>query len=241
MVFINVDEHTIRCIMKEEELLEMGYDLEMLIQGQDQEVLQKFIQDITKKANDAGFKLTENHRAIQSMVLPGNHIVLNFSDVLPEDQINHMIKNFLEIANAVEQVGKDNLADLLNKTGPEKVTAFNRCMDILKNGHSDKSTPTEPSSEKPEDYIIRFPDLDSVEKFCKAAPFSAPGKLYRKHTDYCLLLKSNPDNIHTVNRLLLLASEFSGIAQPDRHFSRNLEEHGTMIIAENPIEVLKKL
>ena len=239
MVFSNVDEHTIRCIMKEEELTAMGYDLETLIQGQDQEILQRFIQDITKMANDAGFNLTENHRAIQSMVLPGNHIVLNFSDALPEDQINHTIKNFLAIANVVEQVGKDSLIDLLNKTGPEKMAAFNRCMDILKKGHAD--APADSGSEKPEDYIIRFPDLDSVEKFCKAAPFSTPGRLYKKQTDYCLLLKNSPDNIDTVNRLLLLASEFSGIPQPDHHFSQNLEEHGDIIIAEDPIEILRKL
>lgn len=238
---MNVDEHTIRCIMKEEELIEMGYDLETLLQGQDQEILHRFIQDITQKANDAGFNLTENHRAIQSMILPGNHIILNFSDVLPEDQMNHMIKNFLAIANLVEQVGKDNLVDLLNQKGADKIAAFNRCLDLLKNGPSETPVSVNSEEDSPEDYIIKFPTFDSVEQFCKATPFTAPGKLYKKQTDYCLLLKTTAENINIVDRLILLASEFSGNAQPDRHFSRNLEEHGDIIIPENPIERLKYL
>lgn len=238
MVFKNVDEHTIRCIMKEEELIEMGYQLEDLVQGKDQDVLQRFIEDITQKANDAGFHLTENHRAIQSMILPGNHIILNFSDRLPEDQINEMIKKFLAISDVVNTVGKDKLIDLLNKTGTEKVTAFNQCLDILKNGSSEnldnKQTPSK-------DYLLRFPNFDSVIAFCKAAPFMAPAILYKKHTEYFLLFDVNADNIKVIDRLLLLAGEFSGIMQANQHFSRNLKEHAEIIIPQNAMETLKTL
>ena len=34
MIFIKIDEHTIRCIMKQEELSKMGYDLESLLKEQ---------------------------------------------------------------------------------------------------------------------------------------------------------------------------------------------------------------
>ena len=37
MIFIKIDEHTIRCIMKQEELSKMGYDLESLLKEQDPE------------------------------------------------------------------------------------------------------------------------------------------------------------------------------------------------------------
>ena len=101
MIFIKIDEHTIRCIMKQEELSKMGYDLESLLKEQDPEKIQSFLHEIMEKAKAAGVELTEEYRAVQSVVLPGQYLALNFSNINPSDQIDNLIANFLEVADAV--------------------------------------------------------------------------------------------------------------------------------------------
>lgn len=244
MIFIKIDEHTIRCIMKQEELSKMGYDLESLLKEQDPEKIQSFLHEIMEKAKAAGVELTEEYRAVQSVVLPGQYLALNFSNINPSDQIDNLIANFLEVADAVEDAGRDNLEKILEKEGEEKVSAFNEFMERLKEFHSSSQEERQRRAapeERPENYILKFPDMNTVEKFCKAAAFNIPGRLYKDKKNYCMLLEGTPDNLDNLNLLLLQACEFADTVEPDRFYSQCLEEHGDIIIRENPIEVLKSL
>ena len=245
MIFIKIDEHTIRCIMKQEELAKMGYDLESLLQEQDQEKIQNFLHEIMDKAKAAGVELTEEYRAVQSIVLPGQYLALNFSNINPSDQIDNLIANFLEVADAVEDAGRENLERILEKEGEEKVSAFNEFMERLKEFHSasqqEERQHHSVSEEMAENYMLKFPDLNAVEKFCKAAAFNIPGRLYKDKKNYCMLLEGTPDNLDNLNLLLLQACEFADTVEPDHFYSQCLEEHGDIIIRENPIEVLKSL
>ncbi|MGI6010273.1 MAG: adaptor protein MecA [Ruminococcus sp.] len=244
MVFVKIDEHTIRCIMKLEELSEMGYDPESLLKEQDPEKIQHFLHEIMDKAKAAGVELTEDYRAVQSIVLPGHYFALNFSNIQPADQINGLVTNFLEVADAVEEIGRGKLEEILEKEGEEKISAFNAFMSRLKELHASiKGGQTESHQQKEtfENYILKFSDLDTVEKFCKAAAFNIPGRLYKDKKDYCMLLEGNAENLEDLNRLLLLACEYADAVEPDHFYSQCLEEHGDIIIRENPIDVLKNL
>jgi hypothetical protein len=56
-----------------------------------------------------------------------------------------------------------------------------------------------------------------------------------------MLLEGNAENLEDLNRLLLLACEYADAVEPDHFYSQCLEEHGDIIIRENPIDVLKNL
>lgn len=244
MVFIKIDEHTIRCIMKLEELSAMGYDPESLQKEEDPEKIQQFLHEIMEKAKAAGIELTEDYRAVQSILLPGHYFALNFSNIQPSEQIDSLIANFLQVADAVEAIGRENLAEILEKEGEDKISAFNAFMSKLKELHAalkDRQSEPIPQEETYENYILKFPDLDTVERFCKAAAFNIPGRLYKDKKDYCMLLEGNSENVEDLNRLLLLACEYADAVEPDRFYSQCLEEHGDIIIRENPIDVLKSL
>jgi len=60
MIFNRINEHTVSCVLHENEISKMGYNLNDLLQNQD--LASSFLKDIMEKANEAGFSMNENYK-----------------------------------------------------------------------------------------------------------------------------------------------------------------------------------
>lgn len=275
MTFNRVSEHVLRCILHEDELIEMRYDLQELLHNQ--EIAVNFLNDIITKANENGFTMDDDSsKAMQVIKLPDHRIALNIIDVQLAGPINELLNNYLNIYETINSIGKERLIDILHMQGREKVEAFVDCMDEIKQMYlesmqsevsnneieeesvldemTDENKMTQyqqtiPDSQqgnqetKAKDYklLFQFDDLNRIVRFCKEAALAVPGKLYKENEKYFLLSDFHDVEEERIKSFILSASEYSSRIQEDNIRSQFLEEHGEILITENPIETLKKL
>lgn len=275
MTFNRVSEHVLRCILHEDELIEMRYDLQELLHNQ--EIAVNFLNDIITKANENGFTMDDDSsKAMQVIKLPDHRIALNIIDVQLAGPINELLNNYLNIYETINSIGKERLIDILHMQGREKVEAFVDCMDEIKQMYlesmqsevsnneieeesvldemTDENKMTQyqqtiPDSQqgnqetKAKDYklLFQFDDLNRIVRFCKEAALAVPGKLYKENEKYFLLSDFHDVEEERIKSFILSASEYSSRIQEDNIQSQFLEEHGEILITENPIETLKKL
>ena len=97
------------------------------------------------------------------------------------------------------------------------------------------------SEKKDEKYILTFRNFDVTETFCKHSPSVVPGMLYKSNGNFFLLTDLSMLEEKERKNFLLLASEYTDGIQKDYLTSEYLEEHGDVIIANSPVQVLKYL
>lgn len=248
MMFVKVNAHTVKCIIGENEITEMGYKFEDICKNHD--LASDFMKNIIGKANQAGFPISEDVQAVQATFLPNRQLVLCFVEGGSDVALDQTIQNLLHAFGLVESVGKERLEEIENMTGEEKRKAFDACFSC--------AVPTEEGSEHlvevpvmqqeeksqentaAEKYILTFQSLDLTESFCKTSA-NVPGKLYKNNGEYLLLADLADLEEKEKKGFLLTASEYASGLKKDNLESHYLEEHGDIIIGKNVVEVLKKL
>lgn len=248
MMFKKVNAHTIKCMIAEHEIVEMGFELEDICKNQD--LASEFMKQIIEKGNEAGYEISENVSTVQATFLPNHQVVLCFSDDESEGLVDKTIDNLLRAFGLVNTIGKDKLQDISKLSGQEKKDAFDECMEEAASAkevsevqevQADRDeTPAAVKEVIPQSYLLEFMDLDTVEDFCKVAP-RVPGKLYKDENRYFMV--SDLTHMEDVEKktFLLQASEFT-ISLKKEHFQKGyLEEHCDVLIKENPMEILREL
>jgi len=254
MTFNRIDEHTVRCILNEKEISQMGYDLTELFQKHDQ--AESFLKEIITRAKEAGFSMTQDYQTIQSMFLPDHQIILNISDISMEKPINEMIQNYLNAYDIVRRLGKKRLKGIMKLEGIEKIQAFHEFMSEIHINDEDQKETKEDKLPKEEaktinevipeeliskQYLLRFGKLDEVDQFSKQVSIVIPSKLYKDRNKYCLLMNIKSMEYDVIRGILLLAQEYSEEIKEDNNYSAYLEEHADVIIKENAISVLRNI
>lgn len=249
MMFAKVNAHTVKCVIGEEEITTMGYQLEDICK--DQNLASEFMKNVIGKANEAGFEISEHIQAVQVAFLPNHQLVLMFMEGDVDEQVNQAIANLLNAANLVDSVGKERLEEIQNMTGDEKQKAFEECVqevaptkeiqqdqvDVPAGGKKENADGTK----VPERYILCFHSLNRTEDFCKITSVAAPGQLYKSDGLYYLVsdLTGSDDRLKTT--FLTTASEYAKSLEKDILQMEYLKEHGEVLIAKDPITILKNL
>lgn len=248
MMFMKVNAHTVKCMIAEQEIIEMGFDLEDICKNQERAA--EFMKQVIEKGNEAGYELSEKISAVQATFLSNHQIMLCFTDEEPEELLDKTLESLLNAFGLVNTIGKDKLEDISKLTGKEKREAFEECMEEIASAEEVSEVQTTDFSEKkevkddqnavPQKYILEFVNLDTAENFCKAAP-EVPGKLYKDKGRYYMV--SDLTNVEDGMRktFLLQASEFTASLKKEHFQTGYLEEHCEILIKENPMEVLKQL
>ena len=268
MVFARVNEHTIRCALNENEVIQMGYDIKELFQNQEQ--ANKFMKEIIARASEAGYPITDEYQEIQSMFLPNHQIILNITEVKPESQIDQFLQNFLNISDVVETIGRERLEQIMDMTGEEKTQAFEQCMedmkkigeasmeegetsldfeDMMSPSIQEKSEKTkeelQDSSQDQEDdlkkLILWFQTLEEAERFSQDSPLVVPAILYKVHQKYCMVVNVEGIDANQVTGFVFQALEYTTKVEEDKNFSACLQEHAEIIVKEDAIQILKNL
>lgn len=248
MMFMKVNDHTVKCMIAEQEIVEMGFQIEELCK--DQERASDFMKLIIEKGNQAGYEISENVTAVQATFLPNHQIVLCFTDDATEGIVDKTIENLLRAFGLVSSVGKEKLENISKLSGQEKKDAFDACMEeAASTGEISRLEEEEPDTEQkdgvekvlqPMRYLLEFSSMDMAEQFCKAAP-AVPGKLIKNDKKYFLVADLTEEEDKTKKSFLLLSSEYTLNPVKVHYQTDYLEEHGDVLIKNHAFEVLKTL
>jgi len=234
MKFDRVNEHMVKCVIAEQEMEEMGYHIDEICK--DQELASEFIHKIVEKAKEEGYEISEEVHVVQAMYVPNHQLILNFMDKSAEQHMESTIEQMLKafhLMDIVEKEQENAFVECAEEAAPTEELALN-----------EESPKEEEAAEKKKGnakYLLKFPDFDLTESFCKKIPVIVPGKLYKNSGKYFLLTDLSALEEKERKNFLLLASEYSEAIQKNNLASDYLEEHADIVIAHTPVEILKQL
>lgn len=248
MMFRKVNDHTVKCVIGENEISEMGYELDDILR--DQARASEFMRVIIGKANEEGYEISEDIRAVEASYLPNHDLVLFFTDEQGEGIMDQTVKNLLRAFGLVESMGKEQLEEFFEKAKENKKDSLEECMSEVtpteevpveqKEKTEEEKTAQKESGIRPARYLLRFDNLDVTESFCKAT-HAAPGKLYKNNGKYYLLADLTSMDSKKQKDFLLKAGEFAERMIKERNQSDFLDEHAEVMIQKEPMEVLQQL
>lgn len=248
MMFVRVNEHMIKCTIQENEIIEMGYQVEDICKNQ--EIASEFVKCVMKKGNESGFDIPEDIHAVQATFLPNKELILCFMDQISEMQMKESIKNILENFDFINSIGKEHLDGILPLLEEEQKNLLEQYIEELAGTSELPKEQIEVLEEenqpvlekkKSEKYILTFRNISLTESFCKKSPSVVPGMLYKSNGNFLLLTDLSTLEEKERKNFLLLASEYTDLIQKDYLTSDYLEEHGDVMIANEPVQVLKYL
>ncbi len=247
MMFVRVNEHMVKCTITENEINEMGYLVEDICKNQ--ELASEFVKCVIEKGNESGFEIPKDVHAVQATFLPNKKLVLCFMDYATEMHMEEALEHLLKTFDMIESLGKERLEEVSGED--EKLDALEDCLaELAPTGEIPqeqleldeiKEENEVQAEKKDEKYILTFRNFDVTETFCKHSPSVVPGMLYKSNGNFFLLTDLSTLEEKERKNFLLLASEYTDGIQKDYLTSEYLEEHGDVIIANAPVQVLKYL
>lgn len=247
MMFRKVNDHTVKCVIGENEISEMGYELDDILR--DQARASEFMKVIIDKANEEGFEISEDIRAVEATYLPNHDLVLFFTDDEAGQLMDQTVKNLLRAFGLVESMGKGQLEEFFEKAKESRKGLEESVSEVLpteeasveqKENATEEKTTKEESAVKPTRYLLRFNNLDMTQEFCKAT-YAAPGKLYKNKGKFYLLADLTSMESKHQKDFLLKAGEFAEHMMRDHNQAEFLEEHAVIMIKKEPMEVLQQI
>jgi len=250
MTFTKINEYTVQCVITMHELDQMGYELNELYTNK--EAATNFMRNVMEKGVEAGFQLNNNLQEIQVSHFSDEQLILNFTEVNPENQVNQIIGGALDAYEAVKTLGKERLENILGMTGQEKLVAFQQLMAEYY-GLIDKSKEPElklPKKEKKKakfelndtnQYMFQFSDLSHLRQLCESVNLKVQSRLYEDKKQYYLLTDFDGIEQEKLNGFLLRALEFEGKVEKNKLILAHIKEHANPMIKANAIEELKKI
>lgn len=253
MTFKKINEYTVQCIIAVTEIDQMGFALNELYTNR--EAASKFMHSVMEKGEEAGFELNRDLQEIQVVLLQDGQLVLRFTQIGPDYQVNEMIENAIEAYEAVEAIGKERLEEIMRMSGRDKLKAFQELMAqykgiaeaFLEDGEEREedsmpleNTKTEIKS-KEEKLMFQFSNLSNLQKLCKAVTIKVPSYLYRDSKQYYLLTDFTGMKKEKIDGFKVKALDFASKVEKNHLVMAHVQEHANHMIEKNAIEVLKKI
>lgn len=222
MEFSRVGDHTIKCIISEEEIGDMGYTLdEIMSNGAKTQEFMNYIFDLAEQEFQMKFDL--GVKTVRADFLPDHTLALTFS----EHPMSRMVEHLKDIFNGI-----------INSIPQEKWEEIRRAgMEAEEQG----------SNEKEEQMriivLFTFRDMDTVMQFSRHADLEPvpPNALYKHRDKYIMVMDLTGCGEAEVLRLSVLTDEFAEDIQVGPEKQAFLKEHGTVILKERSIENLREV
>jgi adapter protein MecA 1/2 len=215
MKFSRIGKHTIRCIISEEEISDLGYTLEEIMSnGERTQEFMNQIFDIAEQRFETKFEL--GIKTVRADFMSDHTLSLTFSEHPGSDEMMEHLKDIVNgLINSIPQQKWEEIQEA-KRTQEESVrvliTLVFSEMDIL----------------------LRFVKQISVEQL-------PPSALYKLKNEYMMLMDLSQQSEEDVKRLSALTDEYATDIQVGAERMSYIEEHGEMILPEAAIETLREL
>ena len=219
MEFSRVGQHTIKCVISEEEIIELGFSLdEIMGNGERTQAFMNQIFDLAEKEFETKFDM--GIKTVRADFLPNHTLSLTFSE---HPASGGMMEHLKDIVNG-----------LINSIPAEKWEEIKAAKESL-----------QMSSEKKEEsgdviVMLEFLEMDTVIRFSKMValhqiPFN---RLFKYQERFYLLLDLFDALEENVQRLSVLTDEYATDIWVGSERLAFLEEHAEVIMKEEAIEHL---
>lgn len=223
MQFSRVGEHTIRCVISEQEIGDLGFSLEDIMSNSERtQQFMNHIFDMAEREFQTKFDL--GIKTVRAEFLPDHTVALTFSE--------HMD------AGAMMEHLKDLVNGLLNTIPKEKWP---------KQIPQTASMPKPAGQQEPADVcvivLIAFEGMDTVERFAKQVSMEViPESMLFKHKNrFWLVMDLSDETEAEVQRLSALADEYAVDVCVGAERRAYMLEHADCILRECAIEQLQLL
>lgn len=232
MEFRREGNHTIRCVITEDEILELGYTMDEIISNgaRTQEFMNQIF-DMAEQKFETKFDM--GLKTVRADVLPNHTLSLTFSE---HPGTEGMMEHIKDIVNGLlNSIPSQKLEEIKAKANLEAVAGFGK-----KHEEKTSSVDTEPIKIIA---LFAFEELDVVMRYAKqvkieALPFN---QLYKFEDAYFLMMDMTDCSEAEVKSLSALTDEYSAevfVGSEKRAF---IYEHGTCILKDRAIEQLREV
>ena len=222
MEFSRTGDHTIKCVISEEEIEDMGYTLDdIMSNGAKTQEFMNHIFDLAEQEFQMKFDL--GVKTVRADFLPDHTLSLTFS----EHPMNRMVEHLKDIFNGI-----------LNSIPQEKWEEIQKAKDEQEAKEAQKE-------KSPVRVVVMFTfaDMDTAIEFSRRVDVVPvpPNALYKHKDQYYMMMDLSACEEAEVYRLSVLTDEYASeiLVGPERYAF--LKEHGTAILKEMAIENLRMI
>lgn len=246
-------ENKIRCALTEEEIRDMGFEIDDIIA--DGDTIQKFMKVVLHRVEQEENISMENVSSIvRAELLPDHSMAITFGG-----DTEMSFKDLIDTVNRMmSQLDLEKLKDYANFTPEEKQAMLKDFLDCIeekeqsheKNLLKDEASAEEPNKVKKKDKskesmicALRFSSMDAIADMSRGCfNGSMPGSsLYKLENAYYLVLEFTGIAREEMRSFAFGALEYAqGHCSDDRQIAY-IKEHGTCIMKKNAVEMLIQL
>lgn len=217
MKFSRIGKHTIRCVITEQEIPDLGYTLEEIMSnGERTQEFMNQIFDLAEQRFETKFEL--GIKTVRADFMSDHTLSLTFSEHPGSDEMMEHLKDIVNgLINSIPQQKWEEMNEAKQAKSEEEI------LRVI--------------------VTLVFPELDVLNQFAKRIVLAAypPSKLYKYKNQYMLILDMSDMPETEVKTLSNLTDEYATDILVGAERKAFIEEHGKMILEENAIETLRKL
>ena len=218
MEFSRMGKHTIKCVITEEEIFDMGYTLdEIMSNGERTQEFMNNIFDLAEQEFQTKFDM--GIKTVRADFLPDHTLSLTFSE---HPAGNGMMEHLKDIVNG-----------LLNSIPSEKWEEIS------------KRNEAEQNQDDPVKVIVlfKFNEMDTVIRFSKQVTLNElpENALYKYNNEFYLFMDLSDCTENEVMKLSMTTDEYANDIQVGPERKAFMDEHAEIILRENAIENLRQL
>lgn len=220
MEFSRIGDHTIKCVITEDEIQDLGFSIEEIVTNTERtQEFMNHIFDMAEQEFETKFEM--GVKTVQVEFRADHTLSLTFSE---HPAAGEMLEHL-----------KDIIGDLLNNIPPEKWQEYKEQQTIRKN--------SEEYDEKDIIVILKLRDLDTAVQFAHRITLERMPRSWLGKSDgiYYLILDLVGYNAEEVKRLSVLSDEYIFDLEVGRSRLAWFMEHGRLIIKENAVERLREI
>ena len=217
MKFSRIGKHTIRCVISEDEITDLGYTMEEIMNnGERTQEIMNEIFDLAEQRFETKFEL--GVKTVRADFLPDHTLSLTFSEHPgSEGMMEHL---------------KDIVNGLLNSIPQQKWDEINEAKKQQEDADFARVF-----------VLLVFDDMDTIIRFAKQVPFKecSPNSLYKLDETYYMIMDLSNQLESDVRRLSAVTDEYVSDLLVGAQKKAFVEEHGKLILSDAAIEQLREL
>ena len=232
MEFSRDGQHTIRCVITEDEILELGFTLDEIVSNgaRTQEFMNQIF-DLAEQEFETKFDM--GIKTVRADILPDHTLSLTFSE---HPGTEGMMEHIKDIVNGLlSSIPQKKLEEIKGKSKTDLVDVATQSKD-----NAEDTKPVEPIKIIA---LFAFEELETVMRYAKQVkmeqlPFN---QLYRFEDAYFLMMDMTGCEESEVRSLSALTDEYSADVFVGTEKRAFIYEHGKCILQERAIEQLREI
>ncbi len=237
MNFSKIGEHTIRCVIAETEIEELGYSLDDIMSNNSRtQDFMNYIIDMAEAELDIDFQ--EGIKTVRADFLPDHNISLTFSS---NQESQAMMEHLKDIINGfLESIPKDKIEEIRKQSKDIVNSSKKQKNEATTKDEGDSYADAKPL---PIIAIFTFENMDVLVRFAKTLVLKAipENELYKEKNKYYLIMDLTGSEEKEVLHLSALTDEYASAVAVGEQRSAHIKEHGTCIIEKEAIQMLRQL